>query len=510
MEPIRKEYAMKIEILISIIVLCFWVNLFAQSPDTIWSKVHGITIDIDEGRCIRNTADGGYIITGSCVPNGLISHTDLLLCKTDVSGNIIWSKTYGRTLIEEGFSVEQTTDGGYIITGRSLTGTYPYWDPVYSNAWLLKTDANGDTAWTKIYGGNGNDYCTSIQQTADLGYIMTGTMNSEGNYPDYEIDEEYEPDSSKAWLIKTDSAGDTLWTRTYRERSYGNCVLQTSDGGYILVGWMFPDDHEKQSDVLLIKTDSSGNTVWTKNIGAEDNDAGFCIRQTADGYIIAGQTKPTGLPYSALIIKTDLSGKMLWSKTFAGETSNMAFSIEISQDGYFVTGITNGNWWAHQGDMWAFEIDTEGNLLWERIFKIRLSDYAFCGIITSDGGFVVTGMTSTGFGGDLWLAKLGQIPTGIRENNPIIRGILLKQNYPNPFNPTTMINYQLPMSSEVELSVYNLLGQKIATLVSERQPAGTYTVKWSAFQSAGIASGVYLYRLEAGEYIVTRKMILMK
>lgn len=498
---------MKIMILISIIILTFDVNLFAQFPDTVWSKIHEITIDIDEGRCIQTTTDGGYIITGSCVPNGLISHTDLLLCKTDASGNIIWSKTYGRILLEEGFSVEQTMDGGYIITGRALTGIYPFWDPVYSDAWLLKTDENGDSAWTKIYGGNGNDYCTSVQQTSDLGYIMTGTMNSEGNYPDYEIDEEYEPALSKAWLVKTDSSGDTLWTRTYGERSYGNCVLQTSDSGYILVGWMFPDNHERQSDVLLIKTDSSGNEVWTKNIGAEDNDAGFCIRQTADGYIIAGQTKPIGSPYRALIIKTDLSGEVLWSKTFPGENSNTAFSIEVSQEGYFITGITNGNWWAHQGDMWVFEIDTEGNLIWERIYNIRQSDYAFCGIITSDGGFVVTGMTSTGFGGDLWLAKLGQIPTGIRENNPMIRGFLLKQNYPNPFNSSTTIEFDIPKESHVQLRIFDHLGRAVATIVSDRLKMGNYKYHWNAAEHA---SGIYLYKLETEELLLIRKMIHIK
>ena len=210
-------------------------NSFAQAPDTLWSKIHAITIDIDEGKCVRQTNDGGYIITGSCVPDGLVSYVDVLLLKTDPSGNIVWTRTYGKDFFEEGLSVAQTSDPGFIIAGRCVTGSYPIMDPIYSDAWILKTDANGDTLWTKTYGANGNDYCTSIQQTSDLGYIMTGTMNAEYCYPKYEINEEYKPGASRAWLIKTDSSGDTLWTKTYLESSHGNCVVPTSDGGYIMM-----------------------------------------------------------------------------------------------------------------------------------------------------------------------------------------------------------------------------------------------------------------------------------
>ena len=380
---------MKISGLFITFILFLYGNLFTQVPDTLWSKIHSISPqgDIDEGRYVRQTLDGGYIITGSCIPNGLLSHIDLLILKTDDSGNI-------------------------------------------------------------------------------------------------------------------------LWTKTYLERSYGNCVAQTSDGGYIMVGWIFPDEQDIQSDVLLIKTDSSGDTIWTKIIGEEDYEAGFCVRQTADGYVIVGQTKPKGSPYDALFIKTDLSGEVIWIKKFGGEWSDAGFSVEVSHDGFFITGTTNGNWWVHAGDMWAFKTDSNGNLLWEKIYDVRLSDFAFNGIQTSDDSYVVTGMTSTGFGGDLWLAKLGWIPTSIENNRSSISEFVLHQNYPNPFNPSTTIAFDLPKTSKVTLKIFNIIGEEVTTLVSDRLSAGSYTYKW--YQPVGMASDVYFYRLDTDQYVQTRKMILMR
>jgi hypothetical protein len=175
--------------LILAIFLTFQNNPSAQTPEIEWTKIHSISPDgdIDDGRCIRQTNDGGYIITGACVPDGIVSHVDILLLKTDPLGNIEWIKSFGRDFIEEGLSVKQTSDGGYMIGGRAVTGSYPIVEPPISDIWILKTDEAGDTLWTKTYGEIGNNYCTSIQQTTDLGYVITGTRNTEYCYPNYEI-----------------------------------------------------------------------------------------------------------------------------------------------------------------------------------------------------------------------------------------------------------------------------------------------------------------------------------
>ncbi len=484
--------------------------LFAQVPDTLWSKIHSISPlgDIDEGRCVRQTNDGGYIITGSCVPEGLISHVDLLLLKTDSRGDQIWVKKYDRHYFEVGYSVEQTSDGGYIIGGRAVTGTYPIVDTPISDAWILKTDANGDTLWTKIYGGSGNDYCTSIQQTPDRGYILTGTMNAEYCYPNLEINEEDDPDFAKAWLVKTDACGDTLWTKTYLERSYSNCVDQVSDGGYVFAGWVFPDGKD-DSDVLIIKTDASGDTLWTKTIGGDDYDAGFHVRQTGDGYIIVGQTKPRGEDYDALLIKTDLSGELLWSKTFGGALSDAGFTVEVFDAGYFITGTTNGTWWlTAMADMWVFATDFDGNLLWEKIYDIRFAEMAFSGVLTIDGGYVISGTTSHGFGGDLWLAKLGQESSRVDNHASGISGYVLHQNYPNPFNAETTISFELDQSSSVTLKIYDIVGTEVLTILDDiHYRAGSHSVHLNGNR---MASGVYFYRLMSdGGFTQMKKMCVL-
>jgi hypothetical protein len=445
-----------------------------------------------------------------------------LLLKTDPLGNIEWTKTFGRNFFEEGLSVKQTSDGGFIIGGRAVTGSYPIVEPPISDIWIIKTDKSGDTLWTKIFGEIGNDYCTSIHQTTDLGYVITGTMNTEYCYPNYEINEEYKPDSSRAFLTKTDSDGNMLWTKNYAEDTYGNCVVQTDDGGFIITGWIFPDEQNIQSDVLLIKTDSFGDILWTNTIGDEDNEIGFCVRETLDGYVISGQTKPEGQPYDALLIKTDLLGEVIWSKTFGGEKSDAAFTVEISPNGYFVTGTTNGTWWVSaSGDMWAFEIDINGELLWERIFDIAINDIAWSGITTLDDGYAKTGLVGYGFGGDLWQAKLSMSPSSTEPDQKIPADYVLYQNYPNPFNPITKIKFSIPTSPLnpspyqgegqrerlVTLKVYDVLGNEVKTLISEELLAGNYETTFSAIN---LSSGIYYYQLTAGNYSATKKMVLIK
>jgi hypothetical protein len=497
----------------AIMIFLLWGKLGAQTVDTVWSKIHSISPqgDIDEGKCVRQTQDGGYIITGSCVPQGMTSHVDVLLLKTDMWGNTQWIKTYGKSFFEEGLSVVQTAEGGYIIGGRCVFGDYPIVDPIYSDAWLLKTDINGDTLWTKSYGGSGNDYCTSIQQTPDLGFIFAGTRSAEYPYPNYEINEEYQPDSARGWLLKTGNEGEVLWEKAYFLRSHANCIDQTVDGGYIMVGWIFPGEQENQSDVLLIKTDAFGDTLWTKMIGGEDYEAGFYVRETSDGYVLVGQTKPLGSRYDALLIKTDLSGEVVWSKIIGGEKNDMGFSVEVTSDGgFFITGVTNGNWWAHQGDMWGFKTDPEGEVLWEVIYDFAVSDFAWSGIQSADGGYTMTGLVGYRFGGDLWLAKLQEVPAGVEGNSARISDYLLRQNYPNPFNPSTIIEFRLPVSGEVSLKIFNNLGEEVETIVSRALPAGTHRFLFDASRLAGMASGIYLYRLETGDYQESRKMILMR
>ena len=482
----------------------------AQIPDTLWSSIHDITEDVDIGQCIEQTSDGGYIITGSCVPDGLISFTDVFLLKTDALGNIEWTKYFNHNFFENGMSVGQCYDGGFIIGAIRQMGSYPFIEPPVSDAWIIKTDANGDTVWDRSIDHGGNEYCTSIKQTADSCFVFTGAINSESCGPTWEVNELTSPDSGRTWLVKVNRDGTIVWDKAFVDRSNGNYIIQTTDGGFLITGCLFPDPQSNRSDMLLIKTDYNGDTLWTKAIGTQNYDVGFCVKETQDGFLISGQTKSAGQSYDALLIKTDLNGEVIWSKVYGGQLSDAAFNVDVLNNGYYIAGSTNGTWWiTGSADMWIFKTDTNGNFLWERIYDINTNDNLYSGTICEDGGYVVTGITSDGFGGDLWLAKMEPEITNISDDNKenIVSNYILHQNYPNPFNPSTKIAFSVPDNEVINLTVYSSLGQKLVVLMNRELPAGEYEIE---FDGTGLSSGIYFYQLKTEKFIATRKMLLIR
>ena len=255
-----------------------------------WNRTFGGS-NYDFGNFVQQTIDGGYIITGEVSSSGNGS-SDVLLIKTDSEGQEEWIHTFGGGDYDRGYSIEQTNDGGYIITGSTRS---------YGNGsddvWLIKTDSEGIEEWNQNFGGGYIDFGHSIQQTLDNGYVITGYTQSYGN------------GSSDVWLIKTDFQGQEEWNRTFGGSyvDFGNSIQQTSDGGYIIAGSKGTDNY---SDLWLIKTDYQGNEEWNKTFGGSDYDFGNAVQQTTDdGYIITGHTKSYGNGgYDAFLIKTDFQG----------------------------------------------------------------------------------------------------------------------------------------------------------------------------------------------------------
>jgi len=238
-----------------------------------------------------------------------------------------WDKTYGGASYDEVHSVQQTSDGGYILAGQ----THSYGAGGY-DAWLIKTDANGNELWDKTFGGTDEDAAWSVQQTPDGGYILAGYTGSEG------------AGSPDAWLIKTDANGNELWDKTFggTDEDFVWSVDLTSDGGYILAGetWLYGAG---RSDAWLIKTDANGNKLWNNTFGGASNDHGYSVQQTSDGgYILAGDTFSYGAGRTdAWLIKTDANGNKLWDNTFGGASNDYGYSVQQTSDGgYIFTGYT--------------------------------------------------------------------------------------------------------------------------------------------------------------------------
>jgi len=387
-----------------------------SSGSTIWTKTYGDSND-DQGYAVRYTSDGGYIIAGTTKPFGA-GPRNVYLIKTDSSGDTLWTKTFSGKNDDQCYTVQQTTDGGYIIAGSSWSSGTSY------DAYLIKTNSLGDTLWTKTYGGSSRDVAYAVLQTTEGGYILTGYSWSFGD------------SAYTVYLIKTDSVGNSQWMKTCGGIRYtlGMSIEMTSDTGFIIAGTIDSQGTGNQH-VYLIKTDSLGDTLWTKIYNGKSVDIGFVIKQTTDeGYIIAGNTRLFGASSNVYLIKTNSLGDTLWTKTYGGNDNDVGMSAQQTSDGGYIIGGYTFSFGAGSSDVYLIKTDERG-------------------IVTSVRG----------------------------DDNYLIPSVYsLSQNFPNPFNPTMTIRYELPKTSHVTLKVFDILGQEIAILVNEVQEAGSNSVKWIA------------------------------
>jgi hypothetical protein len=310
-----------------------------------WAKTYGGPGD-DSVYSVQQTSDGGYIVAGSTYSFGAGSW-DIFLMKTDANGNIQWAKTYGGTGDDVAFSVQQTSDGGYIVAGGTSSFGAGSWD-----IFLIKTDANGNIQWAKTYGGTDWDLATSVQQTSDGGYIVASEIRSFG------------AGSWDIFLMKTDANGNIQWAKTYggTDVDAALSVQQTSDGGYILAGltWSFGAG---ERDIFLINTDANGNIIWAKTYGGTGWDWASYVQQTSDGgYIVASFTLSFSTSNDFFLIKTDANGNIIWAKTYRRTGWDEVYSVQQTSDGgYILAGLTYF-FGAGSEDIFLIKTDANGNI----------------------------------------------------------------------------------------------------------------------------------------------------
>ncbi|MEK9136251.1 MAG: T9SS type A sorting domain-containing protein [Bacteroidota bacterium] len=432
---------------------------------------------VDVGYSLQQTSDRGFIIAGLTTS---FAGAEAYLVKTAENGVLQWQKNfhYGTTqaLLQ---AVTQTSDGGYAAAGWSVFVPNTQIIAFY----LVKTNSNGDTLWSKVYPFAVSGSAAALQQTTDGGYIMAGEVNSQ------------------MFVMKTTASGDTMWVRTFpgNGQGHGTSVQQTSDGGFIVLGW----GHDSFIRYMkFVKLDSTGATQWLKTFG-ETNYFSYsgAVRQTIDGgYIISGDyAAGVGGGSQAYLIKTNAVGDTTWTRRYFTPGYHSASSVSQAFDGgYIVAGVAGPN--ANVQDAFLMKTNENGDSVWAQIFGGGGGERATSVVQTSDGGYAFTGETNSSGAGlyDVWLVKsdaTGFVTSVHDAVHPTLpTGFELMQNYPNPFNPTTTIEYALPLSAHVELRVYNILGQEVTTLVNEVQTPGYHKVK---FDASSIASGVYFYRLQA-------------
>jgi hypothetical protein len=324
----------------------------------------------------------------------VIFYVLLLLADTALGQDIIWSRTYGGMAADAGWGIAETADSGFIVVAESYSFGYD------KQVYLIRTEANGDTLWTKVFGGSGLEQCLSVQQTTDGGYVMSGTTTSYGK-------------TYQAYLIKTKPDGSLSWFKTYGGNDWENCpsVQQTTDGGYILARWTYSYG-AGDADVYLVKTDSLGNLRWFKTYGGSHEDMAFHVEQTTEGeYIIVGNSKSFGPAVSNVyLIKTNPQGDTLWTRTYCpfsyGWNADYAYSCQQTSDGgYIISGVSVTD----TNRAYLIKTDPNGDTLWIRLFTKGLSSDGHSIRQTSDGGYIVAGSAMSprsDYENDVYVIKL--------------------------------------------------------------------------------------------------------
>ena len=327
---------------------------------------------------------------------GLILLLSLVSFQTTVCyGAQYWAKAYGLYGADLANSIQETTDGGYIIAG-DFGFEYPNFDHY---VWVLKLDSNGNIVWQKTYGGSDSGIANSIQETTDGGYVVAGATASFG------------AGSGDVWVLKLDSNGNIVWQKTYggSRGDIAYSIQKTTDGGYVVAG-KTKSFGDSIGDVLIIKLDSNGNVIWQKTYGGSSLDIAYSIQETTDGsYVVAGQTLSFGAGNNDVwVLKLDSNGNIVWQKTYGGAGSESAKSIQETTDGGYVVTGTNGSFSAHSNS-WTIKLDSNGTVLWQKIYGENDDEDSMSSIQeTTDGGYVVAGATAS-FGagsGDVWVLKL--------------------------------------------------------------------------------------------------------
>ena len=400
---------------------------FSQAPTIQWKKTMGGTGN-DFNRCITQTADGGFITVGGTLStNGDITGShgsfDYWVVKTDAAGTIQWQKALGGTGYDFAYSVKQTMDGGYVVVGWSdsndgdVTGNHGAHD-----FWVVKLFKNGTIDWQKTYGGSNNDAAYSVAQTFyDGGYIVAGYTSS----TDGDVVGNHGVDDS--WVLKLDGAGNIQWKKALGGTSndYARQIYQTSDQAFVVIGDSESNDgdvsgNSGQADCWVVKLDISGTIQWQKSLGGTKIDIGLSIQQASDnGYIVAG-----------------------WSDSLA---------------------LGNG-----AADYWLMKLDPSGNITWQAPFGGTGTDFAYSVDITADGGFVVSGNSSstngdvTGNQGlhDFWIIKFNGLPLAV--NMPVLNQSL--SIYPNP--STGQFNFTNIKPAD-KIEIYDITGRIIINEVTQ-------------------------------------------
>ncbi len=386
--------------------------------------------------------DGSVLLVGT-TQSAENEPADLLLVKVDLDGNVLWHKTYGGSGKDVGWDIKAANEKGfYYIAGYTNS-----FGAGGTDAWLLKIDANGDTAWTKTYGSDG-DQSARICAVNGENIILIGNNRSLSTPQMYMLN----VNDNGGWQRIFSTQG---WTE-----GYSVCTVDTVA---VFAGYGFWGSTLRHDMLVVMLGLVSGDTVMVVHSQIPKDDYAFGINTTQDGGFIVvgkGDAYQNDENFKGVIWKLTRTGETDWMRFWGGDQRNELWDVIQTDDhGYLAVGFTNsfGN-----GGMDAYVVKTD---------------------------------------------SLGQVTSLGSEPAHLPQTVSLEQNYPNPFNPVTTIRYSIPQTEKVELAVFDMLGRKVLQVVNAVQTAGSHSVR---IRADHLPSGIYLYQLKAGNQRRVRKMMVLK
>jgi hypothetical protein len=470
-----------VKLFLSIFLSCiFLLRGFSQNPP-------GIIIGgecNDSGSSLSLTKDNGFIIVGNTKVQCNQSD-DIFLVKLNSDGEMEWSNTFGHDYQNFGLWVEQTNDNGFIITGYRWGLGHGGEDIV-----LLKTNEFGDQQWIKIIGEFHYDQGFCVKQLPDSGFIIAGYTMS------FEI-------KGDVYIVRTNKNGDKLWAKNYGigKIEYGFEVLPVEDNNFVIIGtrggfynMMHTNYLCHDADLLLIKINTEGDTLWTKTHGGSSHDWGWSIKPApGEGYYCFGSTQSYGAgSFDAYLLKVDNTGNEIWHKTYGGPEYDYGNSMDIASDGsLYLLGSTKSYGQNNSSDIYLIKTNPSGDSLWTRTFGGPSQDYGYCVKAIPDGGCAVLGEIRHDDNSDLYLVRVDSSGNSTLFGN--ISDIKNKKTevliYPNPCkNYIALIVKSHSVSEGFNLRIYSSEGHLL--LSKDNIKTSKYEMKTDT-----LPAGIYYYQV---------------
>ena len=414
------------------------VNNYAPAPSIEWSKSFGGS-STEHARAIRKTTDGGYIFAGATASsNGDITQNkgglDVWIVKLDSQGNIDWQKTYGGSSTEYATAVKQTRDGGYIVTGYTMSNDG---DVTNNNGnydiWILRLTSEGNISWQKTLGGSSRDYGRDIIELPEGGFVVLADINSnDGDISGHK-------GSDDIWLVKLSNTGDIVWSKTLGGGNvdYGRSIALTNQGGFIVAGASLSLDGDVTGrhgslDGWVVKLDANANIIWQKTLGGDGYDATHSVIATSNGnFVVAGYNSSNNHDVSGnhggtdlWIIKLDTDGNLIWQNSLGGrghdgiQGDSFTDLRQTIDRGYIIAGNTSsidGDVFDNKGkrDIWIVKLDHQGQIVWQKTMGGSENEAAVAIVTTKNGGYTVLSETLSNNGDvssnngnqDMWVVK---------------------------------------------------------------------------------------------------------